>query len=180
MGFKEILNGGPGDEAPDINGARATRWLDEQTLQTEELAKFYQSRDYKIFPESVLTKQESLINSVVAYHPQEETVSLGKHLMVEVKGYAVPVGYDGPVELVEVSGAGVVTWVEADFVGRRTTFSWAIWMARLRLERGKKRTNWSRATSAGENVQPRLSAWNGRGVGYNGYRDARYLTVSCV
>ncbi|XMA13805.1 hypothetical protein WAI453_006596 [Rhynchosporium graminicola] len=44
--------------APDIVGARATRWLDEQTIQTDELAKFYQSRDYKIFPESVLSGEE--------------------------------------------------------------------------------------------------------------------------
>ncbi|PVH77443.1 molybdopterin binding oxidoreductase [Cadophora sp. DSE1049] len=180
--------------APGIIGARATKWLDEITVQGEESQNVYQRRDYKILPETVQTKddflandgaiwdtvpamQETLINSVIAYPTQEETVTLDPDGMAEVKGYAIPGGYDGPVVNVQVSGDGGKSWVTAEFVGTATKFSWAIWKARVKLERGEKRFIWSRATDAGGNTQPEMSAWNIRGVGYNGYGDARDLTV---
>ncbi|KAK0101791.1 hypothetical protein ONS95_006941 [Cadophora gregata] len=180
--------------APGIIGARATKWLDEITVQDKESQNAYQSRDYKILPETVQTKeqylandgaiwdtvpamQRSLINSVVAYPTQDDTVTLDADGMIEVKGYAIPGGYDGPVVGVQVSGDGGSTWVTADFVGTPTKFSWAIWKARVKLERGENRFIWSRATDAGGNTQPKMSAWNIRGVGYNGYGDARNLTV---
>ncbi|KAG4421291.1 hypothetical protein IFR04_005593 [Cadophora malorum] len=180
--------------APGIIGARATKWLDEITIQDEESQNVYQRRDYKILPETVQTKedfqandgavwdtvpamQESLINSVIAYPTQEETVTLDPDDKIEVKGYAIPGGYDGPVVNVQVSGDGGENWVTAELVGKPTKFSWAIWKARVRLERGEDRVIWSRATDAGGNTQPRMSAWNIRGVGYNGYGDARGLTV---
>ena len=180
--------------APGIIGARATKWLDEITIQDEESQNVYQRRDYKILPETVQTKedfqandgavwdtvpamQESLINSVIAYPTQEETVTLDPDDKIEVKGYAIPGGYDGPGVNVQVSGDGGENWVTAELVGKPTKFSWAIWKARVRLERGEDRVIWSRATDAGGNTQPRMSAWNIRGVGYNGYGDARGLTV---
>ncbi|KAH7395451.1 Oxidoreductase, molybdopterin-binding domain-containing protein [Cadophora sp. MPI-SDFR-AT-0126] len=180
--------------APGIIGARATKWLDEITVQDEESQNVYQRRDYKILPETVQAKddflvndgavwdtvpamQESLINSVIAYPAQDDTVTLDADGMVEVKGYAIPGGYDGPVVDVQVSGNGGKSWITAEFVSKPTKFSWVIWKARVTVERGPNRTIWSRATDAGGNTQPEMSVWNIRGVGYNGYGDARNLTV---
>ncbi|KAI1943765.1 hypothetical protein LOZ66_000350 [Ophidiomyces ophidiicola] len=171
---------------PGIIGARWVKWLDTITVKTIESPNFYQAHDYKVLPPEVLTwemaeeywpkmpcMQETLVNSVVAVPDDGETVTLTPEGYVEVKGYAVPHGHEGPVIRVEVSGDEGKTWIDADLYAgqpaQRYKWAWVLWRARVKMDSGPNQTIYSRATDAGGNIQPFTSEWNLRGVGYNGY-----------
>jgi sulfite oxidase len=102
---------------------------------------------------------------------------------VEVKGYALPSGADGPIVKVDVSTDGGETWAPAEIVqyeqeeGVELKWAWCLWTAKVKLEKGKERAIHSRATDASGNTQPKCTAWNFRGVGYNGYGEAFGLEV---
>jgi sulfite oxidase len=181
---------------PGIAGARSVKWLDSITVQMQESHSYYQQHDYKILPPQADTKehaeewwgkcdsiQDMPVNSVVGVPASESTVQVGEDGMVEVKGYALPSGADGPIVKVDVSTNGGETWAPAEIVkyeqeeGVELKWAWCLWIAKVKLEKGKERAIHSRATDASGNTQPKCTAWNFRGVGYNGYGEAFGLEV---
>ncbi|KEF55214.1 sulfite oxidase [Exophiala aquamarina CBS 119918] len=179
---------------PGVLGARSVKWLDRISLSDKESPCFYQQRDYKVLPpEAVDTataeKYWSLcpsmldmpINSCVAHPTSESTIALPSSGMIEVLGYAVPQGHHGPVIRVQVSGDEGKTWVDAqleDGGEARSRWTWVLWNAKIKMERGKGKKIFVKATDAGGNSQTQeRSTWNLRGVGYNGYEAAFDLTV---
>ncbi|KAL5340629.1 Oxidoreductase, molybdopterin-binding domain-containing protein [Aspergillus crustosus] len=181
---------------PGIAGARWVKWLDKITVQNEESTNFYQRRDYKVLPEEAVDRDAAeqfwdrtpaisdvSINSVVAIPGDNETVYRTNSGKVEVKGYAVPQGSNGPVTKVQVSGDGGQTWVDAELensepVGDRAKkWCWVLWRAEVDVDSGTGKEMVSRAVDAGGNQQTEHSQWNLRGVGYSGYGRARNLTV---
>lgn len=177
---------------PGVTGARWVKWLDRITVQESESPNYYQRRDYKILPPDATDSQsaekywdkvppimEMPINSVVAVPDDNETVTLPASGKVEVKGYAVPQGDQGPVTRVEVSGDGGKTWVDAQLEGsaKDKKWCWVLWKADVPVEKGSGKEILSRATDAGGNTQQEHSQWNLRGVVYNGYGASRGLTV---
>ncbi|KAL4914444.1 Oxidoreductase, molybdopterin-binding domain-containing protein [Aspergillus aurantiobrunneus] len=184
---------------PGIAGARWVKWLDRITVQNEESTNFYQRRDYKVLPEEAVDRDAAepfwdrtpamsdvSINSVVAVPEDNETVYLGDSGRLEVRGYAVPQGADGPVVKVQVSGDGGRSWVDArigesglddEVRNKAKKWCWVLWRAEVEIEKGVGREVVSRAVDAGGNWQTEHSQWNLRGVGYSGYGRARNLTV---
>ena len=177
--------------APGIAGARSVKWLERITVQSTESGNFYQQRDYKILPPEATDKekakkywdlipavQDMPINSVIGSPQNGDAVKLGADGTVEVRGYALPQGADGPVVKVEVSGDEGKTWRVAEFIGEQGKWSWALWKIRLRVKSGPDQRILSRATDKAGNVQCANPQWNLRGVAYNGYGESRDLTVS--
>ena len=177
--------------APGIAGARCVKWLERITVQSAESENFYQQRDYKILPPEATDKkkaenywdvtpsvQDMPINSVIGSPRNGEAVRLDADGMVEVRGYALPQGADGPVIKVEVSADLGETWREAELIGDRGKWSWVLWRVRIRVQRGDKQRIFSRATDKAGNVQSASPQWNLRGVAYNGYGESRDLAVS--
>ena len=183
---------------PGIAGARSVKWLDRITVQACESPNFYQQHDYKVFPpeatdaeaakqywHQVPAIQDMPVNSVVGVPTTGDTVELDAEGTVEVRGYALPSGEDGPVVRVEVSADEGRSWVDAELLGSGETdgegvslkWAWCLWRARVRVERGRERRILSRATDKGGNGQVEMPRWNLRGVAYNGYGEARELTV---
>lgn len=181
---------------PGIAGARSVKWLDSITVQTTESSNYYQRHDYKILPpeaddaekaeqwwDKVDALQDMPINSVVATPASDLTVHLDENGTVEVSGYALPSGSDGPVVKVEVSGDEGKTWNEArllieDEEGEGDLkWAWCLWKARVKLEKGKGRKIFSRAVDRSGNVQKETVDWNLRGVAYNAYGEASGLEV---
>lgn len=161
-------------------------------MQKKETPNFYQQRDYKVLPPDAVDNAsaekywpstppmiDTLINSVVAVPADNETLTVPSSGEVEVKGYAVPQGADGPLTRVEVSADNGESWIDADLNGssRDSKWSWVLWTATMKLPPGTGREIWSRATDAGGNTQKQHSQWNLRGLGYCGYGRARNLTV---
>ena len=177
---------------PGIAGARAVKWLDKITVQEQESPNFYQQHDYKILPPQAVDKesaeeywhktpaiQDMPVNSVVAVPESGSKVERTKEGCVEVKGYALPSGEDGPVTRVEVSGDGGESWVDAELIEHPDDGKWAwkLWEATVKIEQGTEKIIFSRATDKAGNTQVKQPEWNLRGVSYNGYGDARDLHV---
>ena len=179
---------------PGVLGARSVKWLDRVSISDKESPCFYQQHDYKVLPpeavdvataEKYWSKCPSMldmpINSCVAHPTSESTIILPSTGLVEVVGYAVPQGHHGPVIRVQVSGDEGQTWVDAQLedggeAGSR--WSWVLWNAEIKMQRGEGRKIFAKATDAGGNVQTQeRSTWNLRGVAYNGYEAAFDLTV---
>ena len=178
---------------PGVAGARWVKWLDRITVQPVESPNFYQQHDYKVLPPEALTwemaedywpkvpaMQCMPVNSVVAVPDDNATVERDAAGYVEVQGYAVPHGCEGPVVRVEVSGDDGETWTDAEILPapNQSKWAWTLWKARVKVEKGEKRSILSRATDKGGNTQPKCPQWNLRGVGYNGYGTSLNLTVS--
>jgi len=180
---------------PGVLGARSVKWLDRITVSEEESPCVYQRRDYKILPPNVLDKEtaqhywdkvpamlEMPINACVAVPTYKSTVALSDSGTLECKGYAVPQGSHGPVTRVEVSGDEGKTWVDAKLdygpTDLASKWSWVLWSADIRMEKGEGKKIFARATDKGGNTQElERSTWNLRGVGYNGYEAVFDLTV---
>ena len=179
---------------PGVLGARSVKWLDRITVSTKESPNFYQQTDYKILPPEAVCAEtakkywaqcpsmlEMPINSCVAHPTSGSTIVLPSSGTIEVLGYAVPQGAQGPVVKVQVSGDEGETWVEAhleDGGQYASIWTWSLWNARIKLERGMNRRIFAKATDATGNTQTcERSAWNLRGVAYNGYEAAFDLTV---
>ncbi|RMZ87526.1 hypothetical protein DV736_g5245, partial [Chaetothyriales sp. CBS 134916] len=179
---------------PGVLGARSVKWLDRITVSDQESPCFYQQRDYKILPPEVSDKQtaelfwskvpsmlEMPINTCVASPASHSTVRRLASGVVEVQGYAVPQGHQGPVVRVEVSGDEGKTWVDAqldDGGERASKWSWVLWAVEVPMNKGCRQMIFARATDAGGNTQQKAqSTWNLRGVAYNGYEAAFDLTI---
>ena len=178
---------------PGVSGCRSVKWLDRITVQLEESSNFYQQRDYKILPPEAINKHEAEkywdkappiqdmpINCVIAVPRGGEIIELSSTGTIEVKGYALPQGDQGPVVRVEISIDEGKTWRDAeidDSCRGKGKWCWTLWRAVANLPRGEKFHIFARATDAGGNTQPPRSPWNLRGVGYNGYGECRDLQV---
>jgi len=177
---------------PGIAGARAVKWLDHISVQREVSSNHYMHYDYKVLPPEAKDAEsakpfwavtppviEMPVNSVVAVPAEGSTAQTDADGLLACRGYAVPSGDDGPVTRVEVSGDEGKTWAEATLVQGEgeSKWSWKLWEARVAIEKGRGKTVWSRAVDKAGNEQPRHSQWNLRGVCYNGYGEARGLTV---
>lgn len=191
---------------PGVCGARSLKWLDTIRISTDESANHYQQRDYKILPPHVTDSQKAAewwgkvpalmdmpVNSVVAApctpgEEQEEVAVKGG--VLEVRGYAVPAGMDGPIVSVDVSlddGNNQMTAQLIDDDKQASKWAWMRWRIELTREVLEKYgesvgpdkvkvTILSRATDAGGNFQ-QISQWNLRGVAYNGYGEARNVVL---
>lgn len=179
---------------PGVAGARSVKWLDTITVQSEESSNYYQQHDYKILPAEATDKEKAEkycksvpalldmpVNSVIGSPESKDSVRLSADGTLEVKGYALPYGADGPVVKVELSADDGKTWQQAQLLddgAARGQWCWVLWRADLEgLEPGSGRRILSRAIDKGGNVQEEDPAWNLRGVGYNGYGESRELTI---
>lgn len=177
--------------APGIAGARAVKWLDKVTVQKTESSNFYQKHDYKILPpeatddetaekfwEKTPAMQDMPVNSVIAVPQSGETLSRSADGCIDVQGYALPSGTGGPVVKVEVS-TDCTNWVEAELISHPddSKWSWKFWKASVKVEAGRAKVVYSRATDRSGAFQEKQSQWNLRGVGYNGYGEVDDLTI---
>lgn len=178
---------------PGVAGCRSVKWLDGITVQTHESENLYQRYDYKRLPpeatdaeaakkywDKTPALQEMPVNSVIAKPQTGDALTLPPSETIHVKGYALPHCDHGPVTKVEVSADEGKSWTNATIVaggGQDYRWCWALWETEISLEKGHGRRLLSRATDAGGNVQNAHPVWNLRGVGYDGYGEARDLTV---
>ena len=184
---------------PGIAGARSVKWLDRITVQMCESTNYYQQHDYKILPPEaedakkaeewwpkVPAIQDMPVNSVVAVPKNEGKVKRDEDGCIEVKGYALPSGADGPIAKVEVSVDDGQNWTDAELLiaseyekdeNVQLKWAWCLWKARVRIEKGKDKRILSRATDTAGNTQERCPQWNFRGVAYNGYGESAGLEV---
>lgn len=173
---------------------RSVKWLDRITVQAEESTSLYQRYDYKRLPPEATDKetaekywdvtpalQDMPVNSVIAEPEIGATIELSPAGTIQVKGYALPQGDQGPVVAVEVSADNGRTWGKAKIIHadhEESKWSWALWEAKVKISKGENRCVISRATDAGGNVQhDQAGKWNLRGVGYDGYGESRDLTI---
>lgn len=181
---------------PGIAGARSVKWLDKISVQMTESDSYYQQHDYKILPPEADTKEKAEewwskvgalhdmpVNSVIGVPSSESKIQRDADGTIEVKGYALPSGADGPIVKVEVSTDGGETWNEADLIRDyegsdvELKWAWCLWKARVNMERGKGGKIYSRATDRSGNTQEKTAVWNYRGVAYNGYGEAFGLEI---
>lgn len=181
---------------PGIAGARSVKWLDRITVQMSESDNYYQRHDYKILPPEADSAEEAEkwwdrvpaiqnmpINSVIGVPKKETTVSRDENGTIEVKGYALPSGADGPIVRVEVSADEGETWMDAELLVSHDAdqgelkWAWTLWKARIKVEKGKDRKIWSRATDNSGTTQEKCPQWNLRGVAYNGYGEVTGLEI---
>jgi sulfite oxidase len=184
---------------PGIAGARSVKWLDEISVQMCESHSHYQQHDYKVLPPEADTKekaseywdkvdalQDMPVNSVVGVPKPESTVQRDADGTIEVKGYALPSGADGPIVKVEVSADEGKTWTDAElfktYEGEdakdvELKWAWALWRAKVKVEKGKSVKIYSRATDKSGNTQDKCPTWNFRGVAYNGYGEVSGLEI---
>lgn len=178
---------------PGVIGARSVKWVDRITVADQESPCYYQRHDYKILPANAINFESANkywdetpamldmpINSSVATPVSDSTVSLDANGSIEVKGYAVPHGDQGPVVRVQVSGDEGKSWVDAEIDGGREAgkWSWVLWKAQVKMQKGKQRKIFTKATDKGGNTQiDERSTWNLRGIAYNGYEAVVGLEV---
>lgn len=183
---------------PGIAGARSVKWLDRITVQLTESTNYYQQHDYKILPPEatdaekakkwwsrVPAIQDMPVNSVVGIPKANSKVHRDEDGCIQVKGYALPSGADGPIKKVEVSADGGKTWTDAELLGERDNekekgelkWAWCLWKAKVKIDKGKGRTVLSRAIDTAGNTQQSCPAWNFRGVAYNGFGEVMGLEI---
>ena len=178
---------------PGVSGCRSVKWLDQITVQSEESINLYQRYDYKILPPEATDKeaaakfwsitpplQDMPVNSAIAIPQSKDIIKLSGSGTVEVKGYALPQGDQGPVRNVEVSSNEGKSWIQAELLlddGGQSKWAWVLWRASIKLEKGKNKIILSRAIDKGGNVQPDKPPWNLRGVAFDYYGLSRDLEV---
>ncbi|KAF2022693.1 sulfite oxidase-like protein [Setomelanomma holmii] len=181
---------------PGIAGARSVKWLDKITMQMCESDSYYQQHDYKILPPEADCKekaeewwgkvdalQEMPVNSVIGVPKSESKVERDADGTIDVKGYALPSGADGPIVKVEVSVDGGETWTETDLIRDHEggdielKWAWCLWKTKVKVDKGKDFKIYSRATDRSGNTQDKEAVWNFRGVAYNAYGEAFGLEI---
>jgi sulfite oxidase len=143
-----------------------------------ESDSYYQQHDYKILPPEADTKekaeewwgrvaaiQDMPVNSVVAVPSCKSTVQRDVDGTIEVKGYALPSGSDGPIVRVEVSADKGQTWQDAELIRDHEgsdvelKWAWCLWKAKVEVVEGKDVTIYSRATDRSGNTQEKCPEW---------------------
>ena len=178
---------------PGVAGARSVKWLDRITVQERESNNHYQLYDYKVLPPEATDAEAAKAfwhvtpglldmpaNSVIADPQSGEAITLSNSGHLEVKGYALPCGDQGPVTKVEVSTDDGATWADAEISEESKNqgkWSWVLWRIFVKLEKGENKRILSRAIDAGGNTQDPHPKWNWRGVAYHGYGESRNLTA---
>jgi sulfite oxidase len=169
-------------------------------------------KDYKILPPEVETPKQAEnywhkvkplqrmpVNSAICRPASGDTIPIDKlpNGELEIAGYALPQGDEGPVEMVEISTDEGKTWEPATIMFpsseeltkpgavEQYRWCWAIWKHKLSADKTRridKTTKiWSRATDRAGNVQKLEDIkWNYRGVGYNGFGEVKGLNVHHV
>ena len=176
---------------PGVSGCRSVKWLNRITLQSEESENLHQRYEYKRLPpeatdaeaakkywDTTPALQDMPINSVIAKPKTGDAIELSASGIIRVKGYALTYGDHGPDTRVEVSVDDGSTWEDAKIIaggGKECRWCWALWEIEIDFERSQGRRLLSRAADAGGNVQNPHPLWNLRGVGYDGYGEARDL-----
>ncbi|KAI2611356.1 molybdopterin binding oxidoreductase [Hypoxylon fragiforme] len=177
---------------PGVEGAKSVKWLDKITVQKEESPNYYMQRDYKTpLPQAVDSEtaekywgvtppmQEMPVNSVVVSPRKGDTVKRNEEGKVVCHGYALPSGDGGSVVKVEISADGGLTWSEAALEQHEGEGKWAwkFWRASVNMAPGNSGTILSKASDASGQTQSAVSPWNLKDVCYNGFGEARDLTV---
>lgn len=181
---------------PGIAGARSVKWLDRITVQMTESNNHYQRHDYKILPPEATTAEEAEnwwdrvgalqdmpVNSVIAIPASNSQVRLDEDNTIEVKGYALPSGADGPITKVEISTDDGITWQNAELLKSKERedmdlkWAWCLWRAKVQITKGRSRKLLSRAVDRSGNTQEACPKWNLRGVAYNGYGEVTDLEI---
>jgi sulfite oxidase len=155
---------------PGYIAARSVKWLAQITAQAEPSDNYYQQRDYKLFPPSVLDENvdwsqgkmlgELQTDSIICIPVAGATLGAGRN---RIEGYAIPAA-DGLITKVEVSADGGQTWIEAELEGERDPWTWRFWSVDLELAPGQAELV-TRAFDDLDTVQPEEveSVWNFRG-----------------
>ena len=139
---------------PGVSRCRSVKWLDRITVQLES-KNVYQRYDYKILAPQATDKeaakkywdvtpalQDMPVNSVIAIPETGETVKPSASGTIEVKGYALPYGDQGPVVKVEVSTDDGRTWKKAEMLvpkEEQTKWAWVLWKVTVPINKGQKR-----------------------------------------
>ena len=188
---------------PGYIGARSVKWLRRVTLFERvgvESSNFFQQRDYKLFPPSVswdnitpslwdaaVPIQEMNVNCVIcAVNCVKSSLTTPNNTLikrkdseqtevfdVDVVGYAIS-GGGRPIERVDISSDGGITWNIVEEVTSKGGFSWSLWRAKYVAVLNEGEIV-ARAWDAASNSQPESmsSCWNLRGVLGNAY--SRYI-----
>jgi sulfite oxidase len=183
---------------PGILGARSVKWLDCISVQLEESNNHYMQRDYKVLPpEAEDTKSaekywdkvppmlDMPINSVIASPKSGCTIHRDQNGCVEVRGYALPGGMDGPIRRVMVTPNEGKSWYPADLAFgdedkqnvKRLRWAWCLWKAWVPMKPGSEQHVMSQAEDFAGNKQQKQCDWNLRGVGYNAWGKVNGLKV---
>ncbi|KAK6955274.1 hypothetical protein Daesc_002906 [Daldinia eschscholtzii] len=177
---------------PGLAGARSVKWLDRITVQEEESQNHYMQRDYKALPPQATDStsaevywgvtpavQEMPVNSVIVGPRTGDEIEKDDQGYIECHGYALPSGEGGPVVKVEISTDGGHIWTEAKLEHHEGEgkWTWKFWRAKVAVSPGESRVIFSKATDAAGKTQPGQPPWNLRGICYNGYGEARDLTL---
>ena len=178
---------------PGVTGARSVKWLNRITVQLQESENVYQRRDYKRLPpeatdpeaaekfwDTTPALQDMPVNSIIGRPTTGDSIELSATGTILVRGYALPCGGHGPVVRVEVSANDGRDWQDARIIdgGKDASkWSWSLWETEVKMERGQHRRLLSRAADQGGNMQKADPEWNLRGVGYDGYGEARDLKI---
>ena len=154
---------------PGVAGCRSVKWLDRITVQAMESTSLYQRYDYKRLPPEATDKeaaqkywdvtpalQDMPVNSVIASPLDGDVIKSSHAGTLEVRGYALPQGDQGPVIRVEVSTDDAHKWIDAEIETTdrdRSKWSWVLWNAKVKVEKNQTIRILSRATDAGGNMQ---------------------------
>ncbi|KAG6334138.1 hypothetical protein ID866_4945 [Astraeus odoratus] len=129
---------------PGTYGMRWVKWVDRITISKEESPNFYQQRDYKVLPDTVMSKamaesegwwsrvpsmQHLACNSVVA-DVRRLTSACPDEVKLKVAGYAYS---SCPISRVEISVDNGNTWEESHITYQVGRWSWALWEAELEI-----------------------------------------------
>lgn len=161
---------------PGWIGARSVKWLGRINLLAEPSSNYFQSRAYRVQREvdhldprdvSAGTAMNSVpLNAVITDPAPGQGVPSGP---VRVRGWAMG-GAGQPLERVECSPDGGVSWARARITRDGAPWSWSLWEVEVRLAPGTH-ILLARATDRSGAAQPPtvLETWNVKGYGNNAW-----------
>lgn len=161
---------------PGYIGARSVKWLGEIVLQDSPSDNYFQSVAYRLFPPDVDASTavedegemlgELFVSAAICSPRDGDALPAGN---ITVRGYAVGQG-GNPVERVEVSPDGGLTWIRATLQGEPQPWVWQLWTAEITLPPGN-RTITARAIDVQGRTQPAglNETWNFKGYMNNAW-----------
>ncbi|KAI9272448.1 molybdopterin binding oxidoreductase [Sporodiniella umbellata] len=167
---------------PGYIGARSVKFLKSIVIQDQESSSFFQQRDYKILPETIVTEEQAnaywcKLPAIGEYNVQSyvcvpsDGLHSGPCLKQNVQGYALS-GGGRAIQRVDVSGDDGKTWKTALLHQPESqnvrVWSWCLWVATIETKRNVRIL--SRAVDSAGNIQPEFPIWNYRGVMNNSWR----------